>query len=120
MYNKIPDKEEARQLLKNIINPPRKKTTFKKIIKTVCEVYDLKEDELFSSTRKQEIVKPRQIIMYLLREELKESFPSIGRRFKGKDHTTVIHAHSKINKEIKQNEDLLIEINLIRQKLYLL
>ncbi len=69
-------------------------------------------------TRRKEIVKPRQIAMYLLRKELKESYPSIGRRFGGKDHTTAIYACSKIEKELKKNEDLIFEIDLIKQKLY--
>jgi len=119
IHNKFPDLETTKQLLKSLFNHPKKKTNFKKITKTICEFYDLKEEELLSTTRRKEVVKPRQIIMYLLREELNESFPSIGRKFKGKDHTTVMYAWSKIDKEIKENEELLSEINLIRQKLYL-
>ncbi len=120
IHNKIPDLETTKQLLRNLFNPPKRKVNFKKIIKTVCDFYDLKEEEFLSTTRRKEIVKPRQIAMYLLREESKESFPSIGRRFKGKDHTTVIYSWSKIDKEIKESEELLSEINLIRQKFYLL
>ncbi len=116
--NKNPDLEIAKKLLGNLINIPRKKTTSKKIIQTINEFYDLNKEEILLSTRRKEIVRPRQIAMYLLREELNESFPSIGRKFNGKDHTTAMYSCIKIAKEIKENDELLSEINLIRQKLY--
>ena len=116
--NKPPNLEIAKKLLGNLMAPPKKKTNFKKIIQTVTDFYDLKEKELLLATRRKEIVKPRQIAMYLLREELNESFPLIGRRFGGKDHTTAIYACTKIAKKIKEDDDLLSEINLIQQKLY--
>jgi len=56
--------------------------------------------------------------MYLLRSELKESYPSIGRKFGGKDHTTAIYACEKISKELENNENLINEIGLIRQRIY--
>ncbi|MCD6550108.1 hypothetical protein J7K24_01015 [bacterium] len=62
-------------------------------------------------------MKPRQIIMYLLREELKHSYPAIGRKLGGKDHTTIIYGYEKIKKEIEQNEVLAEEIKLIRQRI---
>ncbi|PIR58396.1 MAG: chromosomal replication initiator protein DnaA, partial [Parcubacteria group bacterium CG10_big_fil_rev_8_21_14_0_10_35_15] len=52
------------------------------------------------------------------RKELNYSFPAIGRIFKGKDHTTAIHAFKKIQQEIESNEDFTEEINLIKKKLY--
>ena len=56
--------------------------------------------------------------MYLLRKELKSSFPFIGKKFGGKDHTTAIHAYNKIAKEIENNENLSEEINLIKEQIY--
>ncbi|GAH92046.1 unnamed protein product, partial [marine sediment metagenome] len=70
--------------------------TPKKIIQAVAEFYDLKERDLLSSSRKKEIVKPRQVAMYLLREDLKSSYPFIGRKLGGKDHTTAIHSYGKL------------------------
>lgn len=110
------DLKIAQSLLKNLISSPKRFVNVKKIIKTVAEFYDLKENELISVSRKQEIVRPRQIAMYLLREELKSSFPFIGRRFGGKDHTTAIHAYEKVAKEVKKNGDLNEEISLIKQR----
>jgi chromosomal replication initiator protein len=111
------DLKTVRSLLKDLTFSPKKAVTIKELIKTVAEFYDLKEKDLFSSSRRREIVKPRQIAMYMLREELKNSFPFIGRKFGGKDHTTAIHAYEKISKEIEKNENLREEIMLIKQKL---
>ncbi len=116
--NKSPNIETTKKLLGNLMVRPKKKTSFKKIIQAITEFYDLKEKELLMTTRRKEIVKPRQIAMYLLREELNESYPSIGRKLGGKDHTTAIYACEKIEKEIEEDDALLSEINLIRQRLY--
>lgn len=112
------DLNVIKKILKNIILAPQKPINPKKIITIVANFYDLKEKDLFLSTRKKEIVKPRQIAMYLLRDLLKCSFPFIGRKFQGKDHTTTIYACSKISKEIQENETLNEEINIIKQRLY--
>ncbi len=112
------DINRIKVILKNLILAPQKPINPKKIITIVANFYDLKEKDLFVSTRKKEIVKPRQIAMYLLRNMLKCSFPFIGRKFQGKDHTTTIYACSKISKEIQENETLNEEINLIKQRLY--
>jgi len=112
--------DDAKKALNSILNTPKKTTTLKNVIKTVAEFYDISEKELLDRSRKKEIVKPRQIIMYLLREELKNSFPFIGMKIGGRDHTTVIHACEKIKKELERDLNLNDEINTIRQKLYLI
>ena len=117
LQNLAPDLEVAKFLLKNLLAAPSKVVSVKKIIQAVAEFYDLKEKEIISSSRKKEIVKPRQIAMYLLREELKSSFPFIGRKFGGKDHTTAIYAFEKISKELEKSESLNEEINLIKQRI---
>ena len=118
LNNKTPDIEIVKSLLQNLIFSPKQRITPKKIIKIVADFYDLKEKEILSSSRKREIVRPRQIAMYLLREELKNSYPFIGRRFGGRDHTTAIHAYEKIAKEINKNENIAEEINLIKQRVF--
>ena len=112
------DINKIKTILKNLILNPQKPISSKKIITIVANFYDLKEKDLFIPTRKKEIVRPRQIAMYLLRDMLKCSFPFIGRKFQGKDHTTTIYACSKISKEMQENEVLNEEINLIKQRLY--
>lgn len=110
--------EDIKGLLENLIASPSKITNAKKIIQTVADFYDLKEREIYNPSRKKEIVRPRQIAMYLLRQETKYSYPYIGRKFKRKDHTTAIHAYKKINREMETNAKLLEEITLIRQRIY--
>lgn len=116
--NKIVDLETAKKLLKKVIKPQSKRVTFQKIIDAVAEFYNLKSKDLFQKTRKQEIVKPRQIAMYLLREEIKLAFPTIGKKFGGKDHTTAIYAYEKIAKEIEEDENFSEEINTIKERIY--
>jgi chromosomal replication initiator protein len=110
--------ETVKGLLKNLVTSPPKISSPKKIVQAVSDFYDLKGKEVFEESRKKEIVKPRQIIMFLLRKELKYSFPAIGRMFRGKDHTTAIHAFRKIEKEAETDESFAEEMNLIREKLY--
>jgi chromosomal replication initiator protein len=118
MNKQSPDLDSIKSLLKNILFSPTKVVTPKKIIEAVAEFYDLKEKDLIDPCRKKEIVKPRQVAMYLFRQELKSSYPFIGRRFGGKDHTTAIYACEKIKKELEKNQTLAEEINLIRQKVF--
>lgn len=88
------------------------------IIKLVAGFYNISEKELISHSRKKELVKPRQITMYLLREDLKNSFPTIARRLGNRDHTTILHAYNKITRELIKNRGLAQEINLIKEKIY--
>ena len=111
---------EVKKLLNSILSAPKKNTTLKSIMKAVVEFYDISEKDLLDRSRKKEIVKPRQITMYLLREELKSSFPFIGLKIGGRDHTTAIHACEKIKKELEFDSNLSDEINLIKEKLYLI
>lgn len=111
---------DAKKILNSILNTPKKSTNLKNIIKVVAEFYDISEKDLLERSRKKEIVKPRQITMFLLREELKSSFPFIGLKIGGRDHTTAIHACEKIKKELELDSNLNDELNLIKEKLYLI
>ncbi len=115
--NEKPDIKKVKDLLKDLFSNSSSRITPKKIIQTVAVFYDIKEKDILSKSRKKEFVKPRQIAMYLLRKELKNSFPSIGRRFNGKDHTTAIHSFKKISEEIKKDEKIENEIRLIKEKI---
>ena len=118
LNNQAPTVDTAKTLLKNLIFSPTKVANPEKIIRAVSFYFDVKEKDLLATSRKKEIVRPRQIAMYLLREELKSSFPFIGTKFGGKDHTTAIHAYNKILKEVEKNEGLSDEINLIKEQIY--
>jgi len=118
LNNQPLEPEEAKSLLKKLLLSSTRAATPKKIIRAVAKFYDLKENNLLDSSRKREIVRPRQIAMYLLREDLKSSYPFIGRKMGGKDHTTAIHSYEKILKELEINENLKEEIELIRQLVF--
>ncbi len=113
-----PNLKTTSQVLAKIITAPRKKTNLKNIIKAVAEFYDININDLVNRSRKKELVYPRQITMYLVREELSGSYPFIGEKIGGRDHTTVMYACQKINKEIENNESLQQEINLIKERIY--
>ncbi len=118
LNNSIPTQSQVVKILKTIISDPQKRTNYKDIIKIVAEFFDIDTKDLLNRSRKKEIVKPRQIAMYLLREELKSSYPFIGNKLGGRDHTTAIYACEKINKGKENDESLEEELNLIRQRLY--
>ena len=70
--------------------------SIKEIIKTVADFYNIPETSIYEKTRRKEVIKPRQIIMYILREDFKVSYPTIGDKLGGRDHTTVLHGIEKI------------------------
>jgi len=90
---------EVKNLLKNNMRP-KKNIAIKDVVKIVSEYYKLEESSVYEKTRKKEIVKARQVVMYLLREDFNVSFPLIGQKLGGKDHTTVIHSCLKIKTDL--------------------
>lgn len=104
---------EIKNLVKNNTKP-KKNISIKEVIKLITDFYNVSEDSILDKTRKKEVVKPRQVIMYILREDFNVSFPSIGDKLGGRDHTTVIHSCEKIKGELKTNSVLVNEISQIR------
>lgn len=104
---------EVKNLLKNNMRP-KKNMAIKDVVKIVAEYYKLEELSIYEKTRKKEIVKARQIVMYLLREDFNVSYPLIGQKLGGKDHTTVIHSCLKIKTDLKKDQQLLQELEQIR------
>jgi chromosomal replication initiator protein len=113
LKNKILTLPEVKNLLKNNMRP-KKNIAIKDVVKIVSEYYKLEESSVYEKTRKKEIVKARQIVMYLLREDFNVSFPLIGSKLGGKDHTTVIHSCLKIKTDLKNDPQLLQELEQIR------
>ena len=89
----------------------------REIIEVVAKFYNLSTKDLLSPSRKKELVGPRQVAIYLIREELNSSYPNIGQEMGGRDHTTAMHAYNKISQEInkKNNEKLKQDLESIRQ-----
>jgi len=114
-----PTLESTKTLLASVTSrAPRGGLTPKIILNVVASYYDLSLDDLVGDSRKKELVFPRQISMYLMREELKSSFPNIGQEIGGRDHTTAMHAVLKISTIVESDEKLRQDLNLIRQRLY--
>ena len=90
----------------------------KHIIRTVSAFYEIDWQELVTRGRKKEVVRPRQIAMYLLRSELNVSYPGIGDFFGGRDHTTALHAYDKISKELLEDRRLQEEVSILKEKIY--
>jgi len=115
--NKTPNLDDVKRLIDDYIKKPNQIISPQNIIKTVAIFYNLPESEIKGNSRRQDIVKARQIAMYLLREISKCSYPTIGAYFRDKDHTTVMHSCEKITKIIKQNENIAQEINTLIEKM---
>src|SRR3989338_11478457 len=110
VYNKIPDIKETKNILTSYLNTPYRKTSPQSILKAVADFYNISSNDLLKRSRKKEVVKPRQVAMFLLREETKLSFPEIGQKLGGRDHSTVIHACEKIRNESAVDEPLKQEL----------
>jgi len=113
LKNKALSLSEVKILIKNNIKP-KKTVAVKDIVKIVADYYGFAEEIIYEKTRRREIVKARQIAMYLLREDFNISYPLIGQKLGDRDHTTVIHSHLKIRNDLKTNPSLLQEIEKIR------
>ena len=103
---------DVRNYVKNNVKPKRVMAV-KDVVKIVADFYNIKEESIYEKTRHKEVIKPRQVIMYLLREDLSISYPSIGQKIGGRDHTTVIHSCEKIKTNLKDDQVLFDEINQI-------
>ena len=113
-----PTLEDAKNLLGGILHGPGKKVVRpSEIVRAVAGHFNLKRDELCGQKRTREIVVPRQILTYLLREELDMPYTQIGHEI-SRDHTTVIHDYKKIKETILNNESLDQEITQIKNRLY--
>ncbi len=113
-FKKDLDLETVRGILKEFVQDKRIITP-DLIINSICEYYRIEKDELCSKSRKREILKPRQIAMYLCRELTDRSLPEIGRLLGGKDHSTALHSIKKIETGIEKEENLGLEVENIKK-----
>jgi len=112
------DNKKLEEIINETIQISPKNITTQEEIRTVAEFFEVTVSDLIDRGRKKEVVEPRQIAMYLLRDILKLSFPHIGEKLGKRDHTTAIHACEKIANEVSQNPQLGQKILLIKEKLY--
>src|SRR5665213_2881886 len=108
-----PDLLEVKQSLRSF-SRPQKTVSVKHIVSKVAEFYGIDEESIYEKTRRREVVRPRQVIMYILREDFSVSYPTIGNKLGGRDHTTVIHSCEKVKREVGSDSELAKEIQNIR------
>lgn len=119
LNNTRPTIEQVKTVLVGVASAKKRTVSVKKLMEVVADFYNITIEDLLKQSRRKEFVKPRQVAMYLMREELENSFPSIGEHFGGRDHTTVMHAVEKISKLITEKESLKQEVDLLVNKLYM-
>ena len=108
--------EEVKVLIKNSTRP-RKSLAVADVVDKIARYFDVEPASIYEKTRRKEVVKPRQLIMYILREDFQVSYPAIGQKLGGRDHTTVIHSCEKIKRDLKDNPELEEEISQVRSLL---
>lgn len=113
-----PSLEIASEILGGIISDRRSIITPDLIIRETCKYFHLPAEDLLGRKRNKEVVRPRQVAMYLLRHEGSMSFPEIGREMGGKDHTTIMHGCKKVEAEMSQDPRLKEDISTIKNKVH--
>lgn len=113
LKNKTLNVADIKSLLKSNLKP-KKTVSVREVVKRVADFYHIDEDSIYKKTRKKEVVRPRQLIMFILREDYGMPYPSIGNKMGGRDHTTVIHSYEKVKKGIETDSNLEQEVNQIR------
>ena len=111
------DKKVAQKALTQLM-PDKPEVSSQDIIHTVAEFYNLTEDELRGSRRTRRIARPRQVVMYLLREETEASLPQIGEELGGRDHTTVLYGCDRIRELMDEDDQFKREIMEVKGQLY--
>jgi chromosomal replication initiator protein len=111
--------EIAARVLEDIIPSAETRTlTLDAIKKVVATFYGISLEEMVGKRRDRHIVFPRQVAMFIIREETATSLPAIGQAFGGRDHTTVLHSYEKITQDCQDDPRVSNEINKIRELLY--
>jgi chromosomal replication initiator protein len=109
----------AQQMLQNILQAPKRQNLSpEKIVEVVARYYQVPVEQLRGKARDKQIVLPRQVAMYLMREETEAPLLRIGGALGGRDHSTVLHGCEKIEREMAESDDLRREIGSLREMLY--
>jgi chromosomal replication initiator protein len=118
-FRKIPaNLANTEKILIELLEKNRKNISTESVFSTICEYYSVEHEDLIKKGRKKEISHPRQVLMYILRQELSTPFSTIGDMLGGRDHTTILHAFEKINKEKETSPKIKEELSQIKERLY--
>ncbi len=107
----------TQECLSDILRATDRKVTMDEIIKKTCEHYHLRQTDLMSPSRARNISRPRQMAMYLCKKLTTRSLPEIGRKFGGRDHTTILHGVRKIEELISIDSQIAEDAELLRRML---
>ncbi|MCT4575680.1 MAG: chromosomal replication initiator protein DnaA [Alphaproteobacteria bacterium] len=107
----------SKELLSDILRSNSQKVTVEEIQKAVSNHYNIKNSEMQSDRRSRNVARPRQVAMYLSKQMTSYSLPEIGRKFGGRDHTTVMHAIKTINNLKVENASIKEDIEIITRNL---
>ena len=117
IYNKLPNISETKVILKDLLNLSENKVTIDVIQNTVCRYFKINKSEMLSARRSRYLVRPRQTAIYLAKMLTSKSLPEIGRSFSNRDHTTVIHSVKTIEKLRKEDNELNVSIDTLKNKI---
>jgi chromosomal replication initiator protein len=117
IYNKVPNLSEVKIVLKDLLNLTENKVDIDTIQTTVCKFYKISKNEMLSPRRSRYLVRPRQTAIYLAKMLTSKSLPEIGRSFANRDHTTVIHSVKTIERLRKDDSELNINIDSLKNKI---
>ena len=117
IYSRVPSLSETRIILKDLLNINENNVTIDKIQTTVCRYFKISKNEMLSSRRSRYLVRPRQTAIYLAKMLTSKSLPEIGRCFSNRDHTTVIHSVKTIDKLRKEDNELNLKIDTLKNKI---
>ena len=117
IYNRVPNLSETRVILKDLLNIHENKVTIENIQTIVCQYFKISKNEMLSSRRSRYLVRPRQTAIYLAKMLTSKSLPEIGRYFSNRDHTTVIHSVKTIERLRKEDNELNIKIDSLKNKI---
>jgi chromosomal replication initiator protein len=107
----------TQEVLRNLLKDSRAELTVESIQKTICDYFNIRMGDLKAKRRTQNIALPRQMAMYLCRKHTGTSFPAIGSKFGGRDHSTVIHASKTIERRIREDPQMKITIEKLERNL---
>ena len=117
IYNKVPNISQVRIILKDLLNMSENKVSIDLIQTVVCKFFKISKNEMLSPRRSRYLVRPRQAAIYLSKILTSKSLPEIGRAFSNRDHTTVIHSVKTIEKLRKEDNELNINIDSLKNKI---
>lgn len=107
----------TQEVLRDLLKANDRRLTIDDIQKRVCDYFNIKMADMQSAKRTQNIARPRQVAMYLSKMLTSRSFPEIGRKFGGRDHTTVLHAVKKIEELMEQDREFCEDLTILRRTL---